>query len=271
VRNEQMIKFMTAGLLMAAAVALSQQLGAQEVDQDEWCQVESDKPSACEVRSFTLQSSGSLEVDAEPNGSISVEGWDRSETMVYARVVARGDSEDDAADMVSAVRVEVDGSSIESSGPRTRSGDRWWSVSYRVFIPRHTDLELESTNGGIRVSGIDGEIDAQTINGGIRLYQLAGRVKARTTNGSVRIELEGSSWHGEGVDAVTTNGSVKISVPRDYNAVIETGTVNGSFTSEMPVTLQGRLSRRNVTVTLGDGGPTIRARTTNGSVQLLDS
>ncbi len=269
-RNEQMIKFMTAGLLMAAAVALSQQLGAQELDENEWCRIEGSKPSACEVRTFSLASSGELEIDAEPNGSITVEAWDRAETVVYARVAARGDTQSEADEMISRVQIEISGSSVESSGPRSRGNRSWW-VSYRAFVPRSTDLSLESTNGGITVTGVSGEIEAETVNGGISLDGLAGRVRARTTNGSVRIDLEGDTWHGEGVEATTTNGSVRISVPAVYHAVIETGTVNGSFTSEMPVTIQGRLNRRNVSVTLGDGGPTIKARTTNGSVKLLDS
>jgi hypothetical protein len=50
---------------------------------------------------------------------------------------------------------------------------------------------------------------------------------------------------------------------------LQTGTVNGPFTTEVPlmVTSLGRRSQR-IDTTLGRGGPTIRAVTTNGPVSI---
>jgi hypothetical protein len=47
----------------------------------------------------------------------------------------------------------------------------------------------------------------------------------RTTNGGVKVALTGSQWDGEGLDVTTTNGGVTLEVPSDYNAHLETGTV----------------------------------------------
>jgi hypothetical protein len=57
-------------------------------------------------------------------------------------------------------------------------------------------------------------------------------------------------------------------IPANYSARLETGTVNGGFDIDFPITLQGRIDRRRIATQLGAGGPTIRAVTTNGGVRV---
>jgi DUF4097 and DUF4098 domain-containing protein YvlB len=81
------------------------------------------------------------------------------------------------------------------------------------------------------------------------------------------VQLSGTKWDGTGLDAETRNGSVRLAVPEQYAAQLETGTVNGSIRTDIPVTVSGRISRQ-LSIPLGGGGRTIRAMTTNGSVQI---
>ena len=113
-----------------------------------------------------------------------------------------------------------------------------------------------------------GSIEARAVNGGVTLRGLSGEVDGRTTNGSVNVELEGTSWSGGGLDVQTTNGRVTLRVPEDYSADLEVRTTNGGIEFDFPVTIQGRVGREMAT-TLGDGGPPIRARTTNGGVRVV--
>jgi DUF4097 and DUF4098 domain-containing protein YvlB len=79
------------------------------------------------------------------------------------------------------------------------------------------------------------------------------------------IELGGDRWDGESMDVSTTNGGVIMSVPENYSAHLETGTVNGSVNTDFPVT--GRITKQ-IALNLGSGGATVRAMTTNGGVNL---
>jgi DUF4097 and DUF4098 domain-containing protein YvlB len=137
-----------------------------------------------------------------------------------------------------------------------------------VRVPHGTDLDIETFNGGIGVTDVNGRIRFQALNGGVHLAGIGGDVQGRTTNGGLRIELDGRSWDGEGLDVQTTNGGVTLQVPENYSARLETGTVNGGIQLDFPVTVQGRIGRR-LTTTLGEGGPTIRAVTTNGGVKVV--
>jgi hypothetical protein len=124
----------------------------------------------------------------------------------------------------------------------------------------------------LAVRGVNGRMELNTSNGPLSLREVGGDVVARALNGPLSIILSGTQWDGARLDAETTNGPLSLTLPRDYNARLETGTVNGPFDSDVPltVTLRGRL-RGPFTATIGQGGPTIRAVTTNGPVHIRSS
>lgn len=232
-------------------------------EDDEWC-ASSDEDAFCEVREFTLPADrGTIDVDASPNGGIRVESWERNEILVRAKVQARTRDDSDAEALAREVEISTSGA-IRARGPRTGRGESW-HVSYRLYVPRTSNLDLESVNGGIGINEIAGNIRFRTTNGGIHLSGVSGDVRGSTTNGGLHIELAGDSWDGSGLDVETVNGSVRIAVPEGYSAHLESGTVNGSMRFDFPVTFQGRV-RRRIEVDLGEGGKTLRAVTTNGSV-----
>jgi DUF4097 and DUF4098 domain-containing protein YvlB len=99
------------------------------------------------------------------------------------------------------------------------------------------------------------------------LKRVGGLVRGGTTNGGVVVELDGARWDGETLDVKTTNGGIVMSVPENYSAHLETGTINGHLSVDFPVTVQGRITRE-LAVNLGSGGPTVRATTTNGGVKI---
>jgi hypothetical protein len=231
---------------------------------------DSDYYRHCEVREQRLPA-GPLTVDAGQNGGIRVEGWDGSDVLVRAVVQASARNEADARRLASGVEVRAGGGQVSATGPdRSDDGGRqWWSVSYRISVPRRTDLDLRARNGGVTIAGVAGNIRFDTTNGGVHLTDLAGGVVGRTRNGGLRVMLGGSQWDGDGLDVETSNGGVTLSIPEPYNAQLETRTVNGGFRFDYPLTITGELSPRNgISTTLGAGGAPVRVRTTNGGLRI---
>jgi hypothetical protein len=210
---------------------------------------------------------GTIEVDGGMNGGVSVEGWSGDGVEVRARVWANARSTERAEELANAVRVSMDGGRLSARGPDTARRESW-GVSWEVMVPRDTDLDIETHNGGISVSDVRGRIEFEALNGGVHLNSVAGDVVGHTTNGGLHIELDGSNWSGEGLDVETTNGGITLSVPSDYSAQLETGTVNGGIDIDFPVMVQGKIGR-SLSATLGEGGPTVRAVTTNGGVRVV--
>jgi hypothetical protein len=221
----------------------------------------------CEVRESTL-GVGPLNVDAGQNGGIVIEGWDRNEIRVRAVVQGSARSESRAREIAGQVQVQTGGGRAYATGPELERRE-WWSVSYRINVPRKNDLDLRASNGGISIVGVTGNMRFDTTNGGVRLQDVGGRVNGGTRNGGLNVMLSGNKWDGDGLDVETSNGGVTVQIPDGYNAEFETRTVNGSLRIDFPITLQGELtSRRGISTTLGAGGPLVRARTTNGGVKV---
>lgn len=227
------------------------------------------RAQVCDIRELNLAATGALTVDARENGGVRVTGWDRDEVLVRAEVRARGEDEDEARRIQSQVEIRTDGT-IRAAGPerRWRTGrGTGWSVSYEIFTPRRTDLRLDAQNGGIVIENVRGDIGFGTTNGGVTLRGVAGDVRGRTTNGGLDVTLTGATWAGKGLDVETTNGGVRLDVPEDYSARLEADTVNGGVRVDFPITVQGRIGR-GLSATLGDGGPLLSVRTTNGGVHV---
>ena len=222
----------------------------------------------CEMREMTVPATGSLVVDAGPNGGIRVVGSDRRDVLVRAMVQTWGEDEDEARELARQIVLQTDGT-ISADGP-DGNNKRGWSVGYEILTPRETDLRLETHNGGIAIQTVRGDVDFETTNGGVKLEDLAGNVLGHTTNGGVEARLTGKKWDGEAFDVRTTNGGVRLRVPSDYSARLEASTTNGGISIDFPVTLQGRIDRRRISTTIGEGGPLVRVGTTNGGVHVDD-
>ena len=222
--------------------------------------------SHCEIKEQTLPAAGAISVDGRQNGGVSVKGWDRNEILARARIQTAAPTQAEADALAQQITIQTAGAKIFANGPESRR-DYYWSVSYEVFVPRRSDLSLTAHNGGIAISDVQGKLDFTTSNGGVALKRVGGTVHGGTTNDGLSIELSGERWEGEEMDVKTTNGGISMSVPENYSAHLETGTVNGNLNIDFPVTVQGRITRE-LAVNLGSGGPTIRAMTTNGGVRV---
>jgi hypothetical protein len=264
------------GALLALLSATAQRVGAQQQatmqeSNAQWlarCQrrERGEREEHCEVREYTLPASGSLNVDARPNGGVEVVVSSANEIHVAARVQTYGSTQAQATALASQLRIETGGASVRASGPNTSNG-RGWAVSYVVSVPRQTNLELESVNGGLSVTGVTGNLDLGTTNGGISLDGVAGDVLAHTTNGGLNVRLAGDRWTGKGMELHTTNGGISLAVPAGFSAHLVAETRNGHVDTDFPVTMQGRLGRR-IDADVGGGGPTVSLATTNGGIQI---
>ena len=231
------------------------------------------KVSFNELRELTAPASGTVKVDAGKNGGVSVVGEDRSDVLIRACVQAWGGSDEAARAAASNIRISTVGTIKAENLPDEGNA----SVSFQLAVPRSTNLDLRAHNGGIVISGVDGTAGFETMNGGVVLKNVSGDVKGRTTNGGVNVVLTGPTWRGSGLDVTTTNGGVHLSMPANYAARVEAGTVNGGYSSDIPalnITTedikgdQWQHKAKRINTTLNGGGAPIRVITTNGGVRI---
>ena len=215
----------------------------------------------CETRDLTLPAPAGqpLRIEASPNGSINVKGWDGSEVRVRATVTAWADTEAEAKAHALAIRLNTTDNKLAATAADNAA------VSYEVFVPRRTALALTTQNGSIRLADVQAAITFSAQNGSVSLTDLGGQVTGKAVNGSLSIRLGGRQWEGGGLDVETVNGSIMWEVPADYSAQLLTGTTNGSLRTTLPQS-DPKSHKHEVKTVLGKGGQSIKAITTNGSV-----
>jgi hypothetical protein len=242
----------------------------EKVADSSWC---SEKFSfftdtVCEVRQININEPWKMiEVDANPNGSIKVEGWEKDNILIKVKVEASASSKKKAETIISEIEIEADNNKIHADGPTNFSSNQFWSVSYHIMAPVKSNLNFNTVNGGISINHINGEISAKTVNGGITLNKISGDVEVNAVNGGITAELDGDRWQGKGISARTTNGGIKFIVPEKYSADLKAGAVNGGIHIDFPVTIQGWITK-NIETKLGEGGAPISLNTVNGGVSI---
>jgi len=274
-----------AGLVLAClscpALAKEKWTGSTDQLDDTWAQSALDDPqmdrgwcqscdqdwndgrvSHCEVREFAFpRGKRPIAIRGGDNGGMTVMGWDRDSVRIVYRVTARANTEERAAALASSIRLAIASGWLEPDGPEaTRS--EWWSVEVKAWVPRSSQLALETENGPLGVRGVKGTMDLNTTNGPMSLVDLGGAVEARVQNGPLNVELAGSQWDGTGLDAEAQNGPLNLSLPAKYSAELVTGTISGPRSFEYAIERGQR--GEWIETTLGKGGKRVRVVTHNG-------
>jgi hypothetical protein len=224
----------------------------------------------CAMQENTMPASARLDVDAAPNGGISVQGWEKNEILVRAKVEAWGDTEAEAQQRLKEVKVIASGGKVKADGPKSMfGGNQKWSVTFEIFTPTKINLGLETVNGGITVRDVSGDLSFETVNGGITLARIGGNAKGETVNGGINVELSGKTWAGDRLEVETVNGGVNVEVPEGYSAQFKAETTNGGLSADFPgAQVKGTWGHKSLDMTLGSGGPVVKVETVNGGLKI---
>lgn len=221
----------------------------------------------CEIKEQTMPASGgAIDIAPGENGGISVQGWDRADVLVRARIRTAAPTDAEARSMTPQIRFTSGSASLHAQGPAT-DHDHEWSLDYEIFAPHHSDLAMTAMNGGIHVANVHGKVQFHTVNGGVHLDQVNGEVQGDTTNGGVHVTMAGDRWDGKGMDVKTTNGGITLVASPQFSAHVEASTENGGITRD-GVSMIKASSGRNMAFDLGAGGPGIHLVTTNGGIKI---
>lgn len=143
--------------------------------------------------------------------------------------------------------------------------------------------QLSTGSGSIRGDGLGGAISARTGSGSIRLEQAAagdveastgsggiavrgvhGSLRARTGSGSIEVDGEPTGeWRLD-----TSSGNIEVRLPTQASFDLQAQTSSGSIDVDHPLTVRGRIGRRQVQGKVRGGGVLIVARTSSGNIRI---
>ena len=142
-------------------------------------------------------------------------------------------------------------------------------VSFSVQVPRGVILNALTTNGSVHCRDLNSVVKAATTNGNVEV-STSEWASAITTNGGVRVAMGSAKWNGE-LELKTTNGSVNVTLPASAEFTVNAATTNGGIHTDFPITVQGNLTSKDLSGTVGGGGRELKVATTNGGIELKKS
>ena len=197
------------------------------------------------------------------NGSIEISSWTENSVEINGTKYAP------TPEQLSALKIEVsaqpDTIYIRTVRPSERRGNM--GARYVIRVPRQTQLDrVSSTNGPIRVWGVEGPARLRTTNGSVRAENMRGTLDAQTSNGGIEVRNQ------EGNTALrTTNGRIRAEAVK---GPFEAFTTNGGVVAqvakagaERPVRVESSNGGVELTLDSADRGD-VRVSTSNGGITL---
>jgi hypothetical protein len=230
---------------------------------------------------FSLSNiSGDILVEGAPGGQIVIDAVKRLDDDADSGELSSVDI--DVSQMGNRVRVETR-HKRGSHGHRHGGGV---SVSYRVKVPRGTEVDLQSVSGSVTLRGVEGEATAQSVSGEVSVSDTPNLSLAKSVSGDVDVararsgrEMEIESVSGnvtaDGVEADELNvssvsGDVSITGVSTKRASLES--VSGEIRYTGRIASGGRYQFRShsgdVVIAIGDEvGFQLEASTFSGEIQ----
>jgi hypothetical protein len=226
-----------------------------------------------EVRRFGY--GGTVTIIGAPRGSITVEGWPRSEVEMTADIELLAESEDDLNRLATVNTFVFDEDTNHLSLLSTGTHDRVfmkrvakdfpkrllnlpWKIDYRLHVPTSTDLEINAGSGGIKLTGVEGSVRLSASESETMLTLTGGIVSATIAAGNVRVVIPVRSWRGAGAEIRVAAGDLTIELPAGFNGdidadILRSGKIVNSYEDLQPREKPG-LTDQIVRARAGTGG-----------------
>lgn len=230
---------------------------------------------------------GILTIVGAPEGSITIEGWSRSEVDVSAEIQLRADSDADL-DLLAKVNTFVlDEDNIHLRLLTTGTHDKEfmravarkfpktllglpWKVDYRIRVPVATDLEINAGRGPLTISGVEGNIQLSATESEAKLKLSGGNLTATMAAGKLNLSIPVRSWRGGGAEIRLAAGEVTIEIPPGFNGdlnaeILRAGQIVDSYGALEPREKPG-ITPRIMKARAGAGGALFQLTVGDGAI-----
>jgi hypothetical protein len=231
----------------------------------------------------------SVTIVGAPQGSITVEGWPRSEVQITADIEQRAETEADL-DRLAAVngwileddtnRVDILSTGTHDKVFMRRAAKNFpkkllglpWKIDYRVIVPTSCDIEINAGRGPITLSGVDGAVTLTATESDTQMTLISGTVIATIASGRIDIKIPTRSWRGGGADLRVATGDVNVELPEGFNGdidadILRTGKIDDTF-SALELREKPGITDRIVRARAGSGGAAFKFTVGDGTIRI---
>lgn len=203
-----------------------------------------EEPKADLVRTITrheahrLPYGGTLSIVGAPAGSITIEGWDRSEIDVAAEIELHGPTNADLDLLANfnnfAVDVDTNHVRIITTGTHDKIYMRPfakkfpknlyglpWKIDFHIKVPALTDIEIDAGIGPLKMSGVEGAMRVNALQSDAQLSLTGGYFSGIIQRGAVTVTVPVRSWHGLGMSLQLAGGTLDVALAAGFSGDID--------------------------------------------------
>ncbi len=233
---------------------------------------------------------GTVAVIGAPNGSISIEGWQRNEVEIMATIELQAANETDLARLAEVTGFTTDESparvSLITTGTHNKAAMKKvqkkfpkelmglpFRVDYVIHVPKYCDIEIDGGKGDLSVTGIDGSMRINFLETSAKIELIGGGTTAVIGNGTVDIMIGVHTWRGRSVDVQLASGNMRVRLPSNLSAdidavVLRNGNVENLFADLKPRERKVTFTDRSIIARAGAGGIPMKFAVGEGSLKL---
>lgn len=246
------------------------------------------KRTATRKETRKLGYGGALTLYGAPEGTVSIEGWAKSEVEITADVEIQANTEEEltrlAAVNTFALDEDLNHIRIVTVGTHDRKYMKRvgrdfpkklltlpWQIDYHVRVPAATDLEIYA-GGGVQISGVEGSIHLNAGKGQTGLTFTGGDVEATIEGGPVTLHVPSRNWRGRGLTLRLASGDLTVVLPPNYSGdinadVLRTGRIENSLPGLAPRE-RTQATERSLQARVGGGGATLSLTVGDGMLRI---
>ena len=194
---------------------------------------------------------GNVTIIGAPFGSISIEGWSRSEVEVSAEIHLQANTEADlnllAAVNTFVIDEDLNHLRVLSTGTHDKAFMRRvakkfpkpllglpWKIDYRIRVPMSVDIEVNGGRGAISVVGVEGNIRLSAAESLMNLKLTGGTLSATVGIGKISLAIPTRSWRGVGGELRLAAGEMILEIPTGFSGDVDaealrSGKIENSF------------------------------------------
>jgi len=235
---------------------------------------------------------GTVTIVGAPAGSLTIEGWQRSEVEVTAEIKLQAPTAADLDRLTPLNNVAIDEDANHIRIITTGTHDKKflkrvakdfpksllglpWKIDYHIKVPAMADLVIDSGDGPIKLSGVEGSIRLNALQSDADLSLTGTDVSVLIQAGTVNVSIPARAWRGLGAEIKLASGKLNLELmpglSADINAeVLRTGEVKSSFSGLEPRE-RNSITPKSVRARAGSGGATLRFTVGDGMIDISSS